>query len=113
MAAISHADYVKHDALGLAELVRRKAVSPGELLDAAIARLDAVNPKINAQAHRFVDIAKAWLEPFARSHGAANRPVEIALAEDKHHHRGRKAGRPPGSGIGSQKRNRDQVLNSR
>ncbi|MBT9445543.1 MAG: amidase [Hyphomonadaceae bacterium] len=61
MAAISHADYVKHDALGLAELVRKKAVSPGELLDAAIARLDAVNPKINAQAHRFVDIAKTQL----------------------------------------------------
>ena len=62
MAAISHADYVKQDALGLAELVRKKAVTPGELLDAAVARLDAVNPKINAQAHRFVDIAKKQLK---------------------------------------------------
>jgi len=58
MAGISHADYVKHDALGLAELVRKKAVSAGELLDAAVARLDAVNPTINAQAFRFLDIAK-------------------------------------------------------
>lgn len=58
MPAISHADYVKHDALGLAELVRKKEVSAPELLDAAVARLDAVNPKINAQAHRFVEIAE-------------------------------------------------------
>ena len=57
MPAISHADYVRHDALGLAELVRHRKVSAAELLDAAIARLDAVNPKINAEAHRFIDLA--------------------------------------------------------
>ncbi|MHB8462388.1 MAG: amidase, partial [Vulcanimicrobiaceae bacterium] len=36
------------DALGFAELVRNKHVSPTELLDAAIARVERVNPKINA-----------------------------------------------------------------
>ena len=55
-------DYEAHDALGLASLVARKEVSPGELLDAALARLDAVNPKINAQAHRFEPLARARIE---------------------------------------------------
>lgn len=62
MPAISHADYVRHDALGLAALVNQKQVNASELLDAAIARLDAVNPKINAEAWRFVDLAKKQLE---------------------------------------------------
>lgn len=61
MAAIAYADYVTHDGLGLAKLVRKKHVSPAELLDAAIARLDAVNPKINAEAFRFADIARKQL----------------------------------------------------
>lgn len=58
MPALSHADYVTHDALGLAKLVRKKVVSPVELLAAAVARLDTVNPKINAEAFRFLDLAK-------------------------------------------------------
>jgi amidase len=41
-------DYASHDGLGLAELVARRAVSPTELLNAARARADAVNPRINA-----------------------------------------------------------------
>jgi Asp-tRNA(Asn)/Glu-tRNA(Gln) amidotransferase A subunit family amidase len=42
------AEYERHDALGLAELVRRRAVTPEELLDAALARMAARNPAINA-----------------------------------------------------------------
>lgn len=42
------ADYVSHDALGLAELVRNKEVSPRELADTAMAACAAVNPAINA-----------------------------------------------------------------
>lgn len=41
-------DYRRHDAVGLAELVARRDVSAGELLDAAAARMAEVNPKINA-----------------------------------------------------------------
>lgn len=44
-------DYGKHDALGLADLVRNGEVSPGELLDEALARTAAVNPQINAVIH--------------------------------------------------------------
>jgi amidase len=41
-------DYQRHDGLGLAELIRNRAVSPGEVVDAAIARAEAVNPRLNA-----------------------------------------------------------------
>jgi len=42
------ADCERYDALGLADLVRRKAVSPLDLLDAAIERVEARNPAVNA-----------------------------------------------------------------
>lgn len=38
----------QHDAVGLAELVQRGEVTPRELLEAAIARLNQVNPRLNA-----------------------------------------------------------------
>lgn len=56
---LSHDEYVRHDAMALAALVRARAVSPAELLEAAIARAEAVNPKINAIAHRLYDMARA------------------------------------------------------
>ena len=39
---------VDHDATALAELVRNKQVSPAELAEAAIARIEQLNPKLNA-----------------------------------------------------------------
>jgi amidase len=41
-------EYQAHDAVGLAELVAKREVSATELLDAALARTDEVNPAINA-----------------------------------------------------------------
>ena len=41
-------DYRQHDALGLADLVRRGEVTPAELLDVAIAQAEAINPALNA-----------------------------------------------------------------
>ena len=41
-------EYRKHDAVGLAGLVSNGEVSPSELLETAVARMAAVNPKINA-----------------------------------------------------------------
>lgn len=52
-------EYREHDAVGLAELVKSGAVSPIELLEAAIARADAVEPTINAIRHRLDDDARA------------------------------------------------------
>lgn len=42
------ADYEQYDALGLADLVRRNLVTPAELLAAAIDRVEARNPTVNA-----------------------------------------------------------------
>ena len=41
-------EYAQYDAVGLAELVAKKDVTASELLDTAIARMDAVNPAVNA-----------------------------------------------------------------
>jgi amidase len=41
-------DYLAHDAIGLANLVRTREASARELLDIAIARAEATNPAINA-----------------------------------------------------------------
>jgi amidase len=48
----------REDGLGLAELVRRREVSPKELLDAAIARVETLNPTLNAVVTRMYDAAR-------------------------------------------------------
>ena len=45
----------EHDALGLADLVRRRKVGAGELLEAAIARAEALNPRYNFMAQVLYD----------------------------------------------------------
>jgi Asp-tRNA(Asn)/Glu-tRNA(Gln) amidotransferase A subunit family amidase len=52
------ANYEDYDALGLADLVRRREVTPEELLDAAIARVEARNPLINAVVIKLYDFAR-------------------------------------------------------
>lgn len=52
-------DYDAQDALGLAELIRRREVSAMEVLDAAIARVEARTPALNAVVHSFFDEARA------------------------------------------------------
>ena len=52
-------EYDRYDATGLAELVRKNEVSPAELLDAAIARTEAVNSKINAVVTKCYEEARA------------------------------------------------------
>lgn len=51
-------DYESYDALGLAELVRKGDVTASELLDEAIERVEAVNPKINAVVTKMYDEAR-------------------------------------------------------
>lgn len=47
-----------HDGYGLAELVRQKEVLPGELLEAAIERIEQVEPQLNAVCERLYDRAR-------------------------------------------------------
>lgn len=55
-------DYANYDAIGLAERVRRSEVTPTELLEAALARLEAVNPRINAVTLDHRDFARKQIE---------------------------------------------------
>ncbi len=52
-------EFESFDGLGLAELVRRRDVSPAELLDAAVSRVEARNPELNAVVTRMYDQARA------------------------------------------------------
>lgn len=51
-------DYEQYDAIALAELVRKGEAKPEELLDSAVERLDAVNPKLNAVVIPMIDTAR-------------------------------------------------------
>ncbi|HET6284359.1 MAG TPA: amidase family protein [Polyangia bacterium] len=52
------AEYDHLDGLGLAALVRARQITPAELLDEAIARLERVNPRINAVVTPLYDEAR-------------------------------------------------------
>jgi len=52
-------DYANYDGLGLAELVRKRDVTPSELLGAAIERIERSNPKLNAIVYKAYDEARA------------------------------------------------------
>jgi len=62
------AEYASHDGLGLAELVRRRAVSPRELAQAALTAIEQVNPSLNAVIEVFQDRAE-WLSVDAPTAG--------------------------------------------
>jgi amidase len=55
-------EYDTLDAMALAELVRKKEVSPRELLEAAVERIEARNPRLNAVVYPMVDRARARVD---------------------------------------------------
>lgn len=55
-------EYIQYDGLGLAELVRKKDVSALELLETAIAQVDASNKEINAVVHTMYDEARHTID---------------------------------------------------
>ena len=55
-------EYGDYDAMGLAELVRKKQVSARELLDEAVARTTKVDPQINAVVVKHYDYAERQIE---------------------------------------------------
>jgi amidase len=56
------AEYERYDALGLADLVRRKEVTPSELLEAAIERVEARNPAVNAVIMKLYDYGQKAID---------------------------------------------------
>src|SRR5579863_3108886 len=57
-------DYQSQDALTLGELVRKGEVIALDLLETAIARAEAVNPKLNALIYRAYDQARTAAKSF-------------------------------------------------
>ncbi|MCG8471626.1 MAG: amidase, partial [Desulfobacterales bacterium] len=51
-------EYFRYDATALSEWVKTGQIHPAELLEAAIQRVEAVNPRINAIIHTFYDKAR-------------------------------------------------------
>src|SRR5262245_19267943 len=54
-----HDEYVRHDGLGLAELVRTRQVSAQEVLEAAVSAVEARNHELNAVVSRLYDQGRA------------------------------------------------------
>src|SRR5689334_2027647 len=65
-----HDEYAGHDATSLAELIRARDAKAADVIDAAIARAEAVNPKINAIVTPMYEAARAQ----------AQAPIDGALA---------------------------------
>lgn len=63
---MNHDEYRAHDAVGLGELVRSGEASPTELLDAALERVDAVNPRVNAVVRLMADEARSQISSIDR-----------------------------------------------
>lgn len=57
-STIAGLDYRAHDALSLAELVRKREVTPAELLEEAIARSDTQDERLNFIAHDMKDYGR-------------------------------------------------------
>jgi len=51
-------EYAEYDGLGLAELVRKREVSPTELVEAAIERIERHDPRLNAVVYKGYDDAR-------------------------------------------------------
>ncbi|PQP81757.1 amidase [Paenibacillus sp. PCH8] len=69
---MSSFSYTSYDAVGLAELIRSREVSPVELLEAAFARLEEINPQLNAvirtyetRARQEAGLVRPGEQPFA------------------------------------------------
>src|SRR5215472_7943721 len=71
-APMGIAEYGRLDAVGMADLVRRREVSTRELVDEAISRIERVNPQLNAVVQRLFERARdaaAASVPDAPFHG--------------------------------------------
>jgi amidase len=56
---MTFAEYDRYDGLGLAHLVRRREISPLELVEACIERIERHNPALNAVVYKAYDQARA------------------------------------------------------
>ncbi len=75
---MKYSEYLQHDALGLADLVRRQEVTPLELLALAGQRADEIQPRLNAFTRRMDEQAhQRCLQPFDASAPFAGVPFVV------------------------------------
>ena len=55
-------EFIRYDAIGLGELIRKGKITPSELLETTIHRIEKVNPKLNAVIHKMYDQARTAAE---------------------------------------------------
>jgi len=55
-------ELIRYDAIGLGELIRKGKITPSELLETTIHRIEKVNPKLNAVIHKMYDQARTAAE---------------------------------------------------
>src|SRR4249919_1772363 len=56
---MAFAEYADYDGLGLANLMAKRKIKPSELVEEAIRRAEALNPKLNAIVFKDYDRARA------------------------------------------------------
>src|SRR4051812_37939850 len=84
-----HDDFTWMDATGQAELVRNGDVSAVELVDAAIARIEKLNPDLNAVIHRQFDKARRLADAASSAGGGGPvRGVPLLLKDNLCHEAG-------------------------
>lgn len=59
---LTFSEYESFDGLGLANLVKTGVISPNELLEVAIERIEALNPKVNAVIYKMYDEARTAIK---------------------------------------------------
>src|SRR5688500_8950935 len=59
--SMSFPEYEQYDAVGLAELVKWGKISPPELVEAAIERVEARNPAVNAVVMKLYDYGRKMI----------------------------------------------------
>jgi len=72
-----HDDLVEFDALGLAQLIKKKEISAGELLEVVIRRIEAVEPIINAISTQTFERARANADKISTDSTFAGVPILI------------------------------------
>ena len=76
-------ELVGYDAIGLSELIRSGEITPTELLEITIQRIEKVNPKLNAIIHKLYDQARkvAAKKPTGKKSAAKKVAVRKAPAK--------------------------------
>ena len=63
-------ELVKYDGMGLSDLIRNGEITPAELLEIIIHRIEKINPKLNAVIYKMYDQARAAAEIWTRTKAA-------------------------------------------